>query len=63
MASTGASGTVTVEGQRSYIETETLHGKKPQRNSVLCVKFVVSRQWTVVQFPVGLLILVKDVSP
>jgi len=29
MASTGASGTVTVEDQRSYIEIETLRGKNP----------------------------------
>jgi hypothetical protein len=29
MASAGASGTVTVEVQRSYIKTETLRGKNP----------------------------------
>jgi transposase len=29
MASAGASGTVTVEDQRSYIEIETLRGKNP----------------------------------
>ena len=28
-ATAGASGTVTVEDQRLYIKTETLHGKKP----------------------------------
>jgi len=30
MASTGASGTVTVEDQRSYIKIETLRGKNPR---------------------------------
>jgi hypothetical protein len=29
MASAGASGTVTVEDQRSYIKIETLRGKRP----------------------------------
>jgi len=29
MASAGASGTVTVEEQRSYIKIETLRGKNP----------------------------------
>ena len=29
MASGGASGTVTIEDQRSYIKTETLRGKNP----------------------------------
>ena len=36
--------------------------KTQQKFTVLCVKFVVSRQWTVVQFPVELLVFVKDVS-
>ena len=53
MASAGASGTVTSEDQRSYIKSETLRGKPLQKFTVLCVKFVVSRQWTVGQFPVG----------
>jgi len=36
MASAGASGTVTVEDQRSYIKTETLCGKNPTEiNSAL----------------------------
>jgi hypothetical protein len=36
MASAGASGTVTVEDQRSYINTETLRGKNPTEiNSAL----------------------------
>ena len=64
MASAGGSGTVTVEDQRSYIRIETLHGKNPTEiHTRLCMKFVVSRQWTVVQFPVGLLVFVMDVSP
>ena len=29
MASAGASGTVTVEGKKSYIKIETLRGKNP----------------------------------
>jgi len=37
MASAGASGTVTVEDQRSYIKIETLHGKNPTEiHSALC---------------------------
>jgi hypothetical protein len=31
MASAGTLGTVTVEDQRSYIKTETLHGKNPTK--------------------------------
>ena len=63
MAFAGASGAVTVEGQRSYIRIETLRGKTLQKFAVLCVKFVVSRHWTAVQFPFGLLVFVKIVSP
>jgi len=48
MVSAGTSGTVTVEDQRSYIKTETLRGKTQQKFTVLCVKFVVNRQWTIV---------------
>ena len=62
LASAGASGTVTVEDQRSYIKTETLRGKNPTEiHSVL--REVGGEQWTVVQFPVGLLVFVKYVSP
>jgi hypothetical protein len=32
MASAGASGTVTVEDQRTYIKIETLHGQNPTEN-------------------------------
>ena len=46
LASVGAPRTVTVEDQRSYIKIETLRGKTLQKFTVLCVKFVVSRQWT-----------------
>ena len=35
--------------------------KTQQKFTVLCVKFVMRRQWTVVQFPVGLLVFVKGV--
>ena len=62
-ACAGASGTVTVEDQRSYIKIETLSGKTPTEIHSVCVKFMVSRQWTVVQFPVGLRVFVKDLSP
>jgi len=37
MASAGASGTVTVEDQKSYIKIETLRGKNPAEiHSALC---------------------------
>jgi len=37
MASAGASGTVTVEDQKSYIKIEALCGKNPTENhSALC---------------------------
>jgi len=51
MASAGAPGTVTVEDRRPYIKIETLRGRTQQKFTVLCVIFVVNRQWTVVQFP------------
>jgi len=63
MASAGPSGTVTVEDQGSYVMIETSSGKTQQKFTVLCVKFVVRRQWTIVQFPVGLLVFVKYLSP
>jgi len=53
MASAGASGTVTVEDQRSYIKFESLRGKTQQKFTVLCMKFVMSRRWPVVQFVVS----------
>jgi hypothetical protein len=36
--------------------------KTQQQFKVICMKFVVSRQWTVVQFPIGLLVFVKDIT-
>jgi hypothetical protein len=36
--------------------------KTQQKFTVLCMKFVVSRQWTVAQFPIGILIFVKDIT-
>jgi hypothetical protein len=56
MASAGASGTVTVERLKLYV------AKTLQKFTVLCVKFVVGRQWALEQFPVGLPVFVKDVS-
>jgi len=32
--------------------------KTKQKFTVLCMKFVVNRQWTIVQFPVGLLVFI-----
>ena len=40
MASAGASGTVTVEGQRSYIKTETLRGKNPTEGQAFLYRIV-----------------------
>ena len=49
----GVSGTVTISDQKSYIKIETL-----QNSTVHRVKFVVSSQWTVVQFLIGLTVFV-----
>jgi len=37
--------------------------KTLQKFSVPCVEFVVSRQWTIVQFPIRQLVFMKDMSP
>jgi hypothetical protein len=62
MVSASALGTVTVEDQRSYIKTETLHGKRPTEIHSALREVCLGRQQTVVQFPVGLLVFMKDVS-
>ena len=62
MAFAGASGDVTVEDQDRTSRLKLYVAKTLQKFAVLCMKFVVSRQWTAVQFPVGQL-FVKDVSP
>ena len=53
MASGGASGTVTVEDQRSTLILKLYLAKTLQKFTAFCVKFVVSRQRTVVQFVVS----------
>jgi hypothetical protein len=52
------SGTVMVDDQRSHFVAKNL-----QKLALPCMKFVVSRKWNVVQFPIGLLAFMKDVSP
>ena len=52
------SGSVTISDQRSYTKIETLHGKNRREIHEFRVKFVVSSQWTVVQFLVGLIVFV-----
>jgi hypothetical protein len=63
MASAGASGTVTVDDQNRTSSLKLYVAKTLQNFTLSCMKFVVSRQLTVLQFPVELLVFVKDVSP
>ena len=52
-------GYCAISHQRSYIKIKILRGKNPtEMHTVLWVKFVVSSQWTAVQFLVGLIVFV-----
>jgi hypothetical protein len=70
MASAGASSTVTVEGQRSYVKTENLLGQNPTEiYSVLrevCGKQTVDRsavfRWATC-FPEGRVTMNNDLKP
>ena len=57
MEPTGVSGTVTTD-QRSYIKIKTLHGKNLTEIHSSLSEFVVSSQWIVLQFLVGLIVIV-----
>jgi hypothetical protein len=59
MASAGVLGTVMVDDQRSHIKIETLRGKNPTEIHI-ALHEVCGGQRNVVQFPIGLLVFVKD---
>jgi hypothetical protein len=63
MASAGASGTVTVEDQRSYIKIEALRGKTTTEFHSALLEVCGEQTVDLVQFAAGLLVFVKDVSP
>jgi hypothetical protein len=63
MTSAGASGTVKLAIKDRTSRLKLYIAKTLQKFTLPCWKFVVSKQWAVVQFPVGLLVFVKDVSP
>ena len=59
MEPAGELGTVIISDQRSYIRSSKLYATKiPQKSKVLGVKFVVSSQWTIVEFLIGLIVFV-----
>ena len=63
MVSAGASGTVTVEDQRSYIKIETLRGKNPTEIHSALREVCGEQTVDCSTVFVGLLIFVKDMSP
>ena len=52
------SRTLNISDQISYIKIEICVAKILQKSTVLRVKFVVSPQWTIVRFLVGLIVFV-----
>jgi hypothetical protein len=63
MESACTSFTVTVNDQKSCNKIETLRGKSPTEIHIALREICGGTQWTVVRFPVRLLVFVKDVSP
>ena len=58
MVHAGVSDAVTVSNYKSTLRSKFYEEKISQKSAVLCTKFAVISQWTVVRFLVGLIVFV-----